>query len=52
MTNYRQMICRLLAILALAGIGGCFASGPEPSLEIAYWASAHRSNNLDQTRAD
>jgi hypothetical protein len=36
MTNYRQMICRLLAILALAGIGGCFASGPEPSLEIAY----------------
>jgi hypothetical protein len=32
------MICRLLALLALIGLGGCSASGPEPPLETAYSA--------------
>jgi hypothetical protein len=32
------MICRFLAVLALVGIGGCSASGPEPAFETAYSA--------------
>jgi hypothetical protein len=34
----RQTLCRLLAMLALIGVGGCAASGPEPTLETAYSA--------------
>jgi hypothetical protein len=36
--NYRRAICVLLAMLALIGLGGCSASGPEPSFETAYSA--------------
>jgi len=38
MANYRRAICVLLALLALIGVGGCSASGPEPPLETAYSA--------------
>jgi len=38
MADRRRMICRFLALLALAGVGGCSASGPEPPLETAYSA--------------
>ena len=33
-----RRLCRFLALIALAGAGGCSASGPEPSLETAYSA--------------
>jgi len=32
------MIRRFLAMLALMGVGGCTASGPEPPFETAYSA--------------
>jgi hypothetical protein len=32
------MICFFLAVLALAGISGCSASGPESPFETAYSA--------------
>jgi hypothetical protein len=38
MTQCRRTICRLLALLALVGVGGCSASGPEFSFETAYSA--------------
>ena len=38
MADYRRLICGLLALLALVGVGGCSASGPEPSFETAYSA--------------
>jgi hypothetical protein len=38
MTNWRRVLCRLLALLALVSVGGCAASGPEPTLEAAYSA--------------
>jgi hypothetical protein len=34
----RRTLCRLLAMLALIGVGGCSASGPEPPFETAYSA--------------
>jgi hypothetical protein len=38
MADYRGMISRFLALLALIGVGGCSASGPEASFETAYSA--------------
>ena len=38
MALYRRTLCRLLAMLALIGVGGCSASGPEPPFETAYSA--------------
>jgi hypothetical protein len=38
MADYRRMICRFLALLALVSVGGCSASGPEPALQTAYSA--------------
>jgi hypothetical protein len=38
MADYRRTLCRLLALLALIGVGGCSASGPEPPFETAYSA--------------
>jgi hypothetical protein len=38
MAHYRQTICRVLAVLALIGVGGCSASGPEPAFDTAYSA--------------
>ncbi len=38
MSFHRLTICVLLALLALIGVGGCSASGPEPSFETAYSA--------------
>jgi hypothetical protein len=34
----RRHCCRFLALLALFGVSGCSASGPEPPLETAYSA--------------
>jgi hypothetical protein len=38
MTGSQRTICRLLAMLALAGVGGCSAYSPEPPFETAYSA--------------
>jgi hypothetical protein len=38
MANHRRMIGRLLAMLALIGVGGCSASSPEHPFETAYSA--------------
>jgi hypothetical protein len=38
MANYYSTICRLFALLALIGIGGCSASGAEPPFETTYSA--------------
>jgi hypothetical protein len=38
MALYRRTLCRLLAMLALIGLGGCAASGPQPPFETAYSA--------------
>jgi hypothetical protein len=38
MANCRRTLCRLLALLALAFVGGCYASGPEPPFETTYSA--------------
>jgi hypothetical protein len=38
MVRYRTTLCSLLALLALVGVGGCSASGPEPTFETAYSA--------------
>jgi hypothetical protein len=38
MALYRRMLCPLLAVLALVGVQGCSASGPEPPFETAYSA--------------
>jgi hypothetical protein len=33
MADHRRTLCRLLALLALAFVGGCYASGPEPPFQ-------------------
>ena len=38
MAPYQRTLCRLLAVLALVGVGGCSASEPEPPFETAYSA--------------
>jgi hypothetical protein len=38
MANSRRTLCRLLALLALAFVGRCYASGKEPPFETAYSA--------------
>jgi hypothetical protein len=37
MADYRGMICRFLAVIALVAVGGCSACGPQP-FETAYSA--------------
>jgi hypothetical protein len=38
MAGYRRTICRFLTLLALIGVGGCSASGPQLPFETAYSA--------------
>jgi hypothetical protein len=38
MVRYRRVLCRLLALLALVGVGACSASEPEIPFEAAYSA--------------